>query len=237
MSRGALPRKHYQLALHDKKFTAQNLLELQKFRDRMGWQRAFLEDVLLEGFLAARSSRGQKQQLKEMAIQEMKDKVAKEIQVVDREVLARQLIGPRGGLPAVKADMTRLAHLVNVEVNPKDTIPILQEKVRPLVAAIMGKYPSYPAPSSKTGDKAPKAKAPSPKATSSAESTSSTWSVVSPTDLSGLEVRVGQMLQAQDERFQGMLSQVMQHVMALQNQNPPPVPIVDLEEDEKMDGR
>ena len=56
--------------------------------------------------------RGQQQRLKMEAIQEMKAKVQKEVQEEDRTQLARQLIGPRGGLPTHKDDLVRLARLI-----------------------------------------------------------------------------------------------------------------------------
>ena len=41
----------------------------------------------------------------------------------------RQLVGPHGGLPTLKDDLVRLAHLMKVDVEPKDTVPMLQQKI------------------------------------------------------------------------------------------------------------
>ena len=96
--------------------------------------------------------RGQQQRLKMEAIQEMKAKVQKEVQEEDRTQLARQLIGPRGGLPTHKDDLVRLAHLIYVEVEPKDTVAILQAKVRPVVATLKENKRSWSAGAFGFGD-------------------------------------------------------------------------------------
>lgn len=64
------------------------MIELQKFRDPIGWKMAFVGDSLLSGFLLTRVMKGQKRELKAEAIQEIKEKVQKETETVDREVLA-----------------------------------------------------------------------------------------------------------------------------------------------------
>ena len=91
--------------------------------------------------------RGQQQRLKMEAIQEMKAKVQKEVQEEDRTQLARQLIGPRGGLPTHKDDLVRLAHSIYV-----DTVAILQAKVRPVVATLKENKRSWSAGAFGFGD-------------------------------------------------------------------------------------
>ena len=95
---------------------------------------------------------GQQQRLKMEAIQEMKAKVQKEVQEEDRTQLARQLMGPRGGLPTLKDDLVLLAHLIYVEVEPKDTVAILQAKVRPVVATLKENKRSWSAGAFGFGD-------------------------------------------------------------------------------------
>ena len=124
----------------------------------------------------------------------------------------------------MKEDLIRLAHLVHVDVLPTDTVAILQGKVRPMVAEIMGK--SKPAskaaaPPAKAATKS-KAKAPplsgspGPAASSvSEESMTSAWSMVAPAELQNMETRLQTMMAGQEERYQAMLNQVMQHVMAM----------------------
>lgn len=150
-------------------FAATNLALMARFRDRVGWKMAFLEDNLMEGILVGRGKRGQQQRIKAAAIQEAQALMNNE---KDRLMAARTMIGPRGGLPTLKNDLQRLALLLNVEVNPKDTVVLLQEKIRPMVETL--KRFKRLEPKSKT---APKATShPSKTQTSLAESRTSSWS-------------------------------------------------------------
>ena len=88
VSQQVLPASHHRAALEASRYIAKNLIELQKFRDPIGWKMAFVGDSLLSGFLLTRVMKGQKRELKAEAIQEMKEKVQKETETVDREVLA-----------------------------------------------------------------------------------------------------------------------------------------------------
>ena len=86
--------------------------------------------------------RGQQKRLKAEAINEMKAKVQEEEKEVSRKQSARQLIEPRRGLPTLKDDLIRLAHLLHVEVEASDTVAILQTKVRPVVATLKEGLPT-----------------------------------------------------------------------------------------------
>ncbi|CAK8998999.1 Probable phosphoribosylformylglycinamidine synthase [Durusdinium trenchii] len=216
---GAMSRRHHALALEMGRFTATNLIELGRLRDRCGWKMAFVEDPLLAGFLAARSQKGQLARLKAAALEEAKAKVAKETAEMDREILARQLLGPRGGLPTLRADLVRLALLFNLTPSPKETVPQLQARIRPLVEILKSK------PAVKQSDVGQKIPADPPRL-----STPSSWSAVSsmspprapelrqqdgcpfPQELHQMELRVQQMMEAQDSRFQDMLKQVLKTV-------------------------
>ncbi|CAK9110913.1 unnamed protein product [Durusdinium trenchii] len=216
---GAMSRRHHALALEMGRFTATNLIELGRLRDRCGWKMAFVEDPLLAGFLAARSQKGQLARLKAAALEEAKAKVAKETAEMDREILARQLLGPRGGLPTLRADLVRLALLLNLTPSPKETVPQLQARIRPLVEILKSK------PAVKQSDVGQKIPADPPRL-----STPSSWSAVSsmspprapelrqqdgcpfPQELHQMELRVQQMMEAQDSRFQDMLKQVLKTV-------------------------
>ena len=48
---------HWQRARNNGAFTSQNLLELSKFRDRVGWKFAFMKSCILSGLMAAKASR------------------------------------------------------------------------------------------------------------------------------------------------------------------------------------
>ena len=56
----------------------------------------------------------------------------------DRMEAARSLIGPRSGLPTLKADLLRLAALLHVDVSEKDKVEDLKAKVKPMVELIKG---------------------------------------------------------------------------------------------------
>ena len=136
-----LSRRHHHLALEAGSFTAENLIELGRLRDRCGWKTAFLEDGLLAGFIAARAQKGQREKLRAAALEETKARVAQESAEMDREIMARQLLGPRGGLPSLRSDLVKLALLLNLDPGPKETVPQLQARIRPLVELLKNKAP------------------------------------------------------------------------------------------------
>lgn len=136
VNQSVLSSAHHRRALEQGHFTTQNLMELSKYRDRVGWKLAFLEDTLIHGLLLSRSMKGQAQRLRAAALEEARDKVKKESANQEREIMARQMIGPLGGLPHLRADLVRLALLLNVTVDSKDTVVILQSKIRPMVETL-----------------------------------------------------------------------------------------------------
>jgi hypothetical protein len=211
-----LPACHHGEALKLQRYTAKNLIELQRFRDRIGWRMAFVEDSLLSGFLLTRTMKSQKMKLKEDAIKEMKDQAEAESQSVDREQLARQLIGPRGGLPTLKDDLIRLAHLLRVTVESNDTVAKLQQKVRPTVQLLMDKKTSSSTATAPSSAVVPSPKTP-PARPARAEtwSTPSSWCNMSGAEAAQMEEKMKALLQEQEVRFQGMLNQVMAHVMSV----------------------
>lgn len=129
----SMSRRHHYYATNRNLYTAEHLQELSRFRDRVGWKFAFLEDMILQTFLLTRQMKGHGQRVKQAALDEARERARQETAVQDREILARQMIGPRGGLPPLRADLVRLALLSNVEVDAKDTIANLQKKIRPIV--------------------------------------------------------------------------------------------------------
>ncbi|CAK9083939.1 unnamed protein product [Durusdinium trenchii] len=216
-----MSRRHHFIALETGGYTVEHLLELGRLRDRCGWKMAFVEDSLLAGFLAARSQKGQREKLRAAALEETKQKIAKESAEMDREIMARQLLGPRGGLPTLRSDLVKLALLLNLTPGPKETVAQLQGRIRPLVDILKNKNP----PLHSTPLEVPRAD-PLHRVTP----TSSSWSAVSgmeapkaamerkqegcpmPSELHQMEVRVQEMMKAQDARFQAMLGQVLQAV-------------------------
>ena len=122
-------------------YNANNLALMSRFRNRVGWNLAFLEDNLMQGLLLGRGKRGQQQRIKAAALQEFQDQMNREMAEKDRLRAARALIGPHGGLRNLKDDITQLAQLLHVEVRPKDTIALLQNKAKPIVETIKQSAP------------------------------------------------------------------------------------------------
>ena len=53
-----------------------------------------------------------------------------------------ELIGPRGGLPRTKVDLVKLACLLNITVEDKDTNDQIREKIKPFIEILMNKTKS-----------------------------------------------------------------------------------------------
>ena len=217
-----LSRKHLERAKNKQAFTAKSLQELTWFRNRVGLQVAFMEDVLLSGMLAARSNRGTSQLLKKAALEEAQKEAAQITAEGKKDEFLRQLIGPRGGLPTLKADLLRLAALLEVTLDPKATVDEIKELCGPVVKKRMEASKQK----TKSGRAAPQASQAlasaqeARPATSSRSQDSMTHSpTAAPTGISMQEVH--ELLQQQDQRFQGMMSQVMQHVVNIRD-NPLP---------------
>lgn len=218
---------HLQAAIRDGAFTASNLIEMSRFRDRCGWKLAFLEDSLLSGFLAIKANKGQKDNLKAQAFAEAKVQAQKVAASGQREEAARALIGPRGGLPSLRSDLIKLAALLQVDVEPRDTVPVIQKKIRPMVDVLKNK--GTKASSSK---EPPAATAldlmttPMPKrAAAPGASTRSSPSTPSVT-LEQVDQRIQDLLSQQEQRFQAMLLPVLQHVINTQGNVSVPQPAV-----------
>ena len=197
--------RHLTAANNAGAFTAQNLIEMSKFRDRVGWTQAFLEDSLLSGFLAVKALRGQKYQLKVAAMEEARQQAQRDIASGQKVEAARQLIGPRGGLPSLRADLVRLAALLEVDLDAKDTVAQIQKKVRPMVDLLKAQVPE------------PKAKAapsrPSTTVTTPVASSMRSWQLPTGPTAEDLEQRMQELIAQQDQRFQTMLMPVLQHII------------------------
>ena len=110
--------------------------------------------------MAAKASRGISMKLKTAALEEARAAVEKEKKQGHQMQAAGELIGPRGGLPTLKADLIKLALLCDVPVLDSDTVPTLQAKICPVVATIRSAEPKAAAKAS------PKAAASAPQAES-----------------------------------------------------------------------
>ena len=134
---GAPPRRHYERALRAEAFTAIHLGECMWLRDRLGWKISFLEDPMLLGMLAACGSKGTASRVRQEAIEEAKKSTEKAMKEGHQAEAVRSLIGPSGGLPTLKADLLKLAALVNVKVHEKATVEDLKKMVKPVAQAIV----------------------------------------------------------------------------------------------------
>ena len=244
---GALSRRHYRQALHNKAFTVGNLQDCCHLRDRMGVKHAFLEDPISVGMMAARASKGMSSQIKRQAALEAKREAQMMTDGHQRDLAVRELVGPRGGLPSLKKDLMKLASLVNVEFDEKTTVDQLKARIKPVIGDMKGML-SSPQRSSKTSgsSSAEHFEVGTPKRTQGALpagfSTPTRTAPVealapsSPMIIGGVSAeQVEAMMANQEERFQTMLSQVFQHVMnsqqILQQQGIAPMEEEPVEED------
>lgn len=116
--------------------------------------------------------------------------------------------GPRGSCDS-SLDLVRLAH---VDVEPKDTVPMLQQKIRPTVALMMEKRPASAAAKPMAADKV--------SFTSISKRGGRIHKIcmvmVSSPEKDYLETRLKELFAEQDQRVMDMMNQVMQHVMSVQ---------------------
>ena len=118
--------------------------------------------------------------------------------------------------------------LLQVDVDARDTVPVLQKKLRPMVEIL--KYKDTKASSSKessvtTAKEFQTPPMPKRAAAVTAESTRSSPSTQSVT-LDQVDVRIQDLLAQQEQRFQTMLLPVLQHVVNMQGNMSTPPPVV-----------
>ena len=111
-------------------FTAVHLKDAITLRSRMGLLECFMEDEAVTFGLKALKTRSRARQQAALVEETHKAVAALDGQ---REELAREPIGPRGGLPRNKTDLVKLATLLKVDVLPKDTVADITTKVKPIV--------------------------------------------------------------------------------------------------------
>ena len=134
-----LRSRHMDFARKDRRFSMANLGECIHLRGRLGFRVAFCEDPTLDGMLQALHVKGLASRVKKAAHEEALAEAQKKKDKVEREEEARILIGPKGGLPTLRRDLVKLAGLLHVDVDAKDTIETLKEKVRPIVNVLKEK--------------------------------------------------------------------------------------------------
>jgi hypothetical protein len=212
------PRRWTSKARQNGSFTLGNMIELNGFRSRQGLKMTFLEDPLLMGMMAARQVKGAAAAMRKAALQEAQAQAKKTEERGQKTEAIRQLIGPKGGLPTLKADLLRLAALLHIIVPEKATVEDLKALCRPLVNELKmdSKQPastvaaSGSSSSGLTVEPKAKMKAPPPGMKRPGMEITEREVVQNTHDMQVL-------LANQEERFQAMLTQVMQHVMHMAN--------------------
>ncbi|CAE7211399.1 ABCB25 [Symbiodinium natans] len=228
VANGCYPRKWLGRGV----FSQGTLASLTWFRSRVGLKFAFLEDPVLSGMLAARWQPGRMNRIKNAAIKEEAAALARE---TDRLRAARTLLGPKGGIPTLKADLLKLAALLHTEVADKDTVQTIRDKLRPLVADLCAKVPLPATSSIDSGERSELALAgpsarpsmnassgtmsPGPSGTATAAATSTSGPL---NDAMTVAMLNNHLTQAMEQRFQelghrheAMLNQVMHHIMQM----------------------
>lgn len=162
---GSLSQRHLERAVLTQAFNSANLADCMWLRNRVGIKVAFLEDPLLDGMLAAKAGKGVAQAVRKEAYAEAQ-REAQVLSAQDRlKDAARELLGPKGGLPSLKKDLIRLAAFLEQPVDEKATVEQLKSVLRPLVSRLFLEAPK------KTGSSSSSqavVAAPKPKMTSSA---------------------------------------------------------------------
>ena len=213
---GAMARRHLTRAKDGKVFTAQNLKDLRWLRDRVSWNHAFAEDRLMEGMLLARHSRKVAAQVKAEAAAESKLEAKKAMEQGRQEEAVRTLIGPRGGLPHLRPDLVKLAHLLHLEVGDRDTIEILKKKIRPMLAIMQFKGDAKPQSSETGAPSTPAPKTTTPRSGVGAYQASPGGASSAAPELVTQET-LARLMVDQEQRFQSMLQQTM---MSMWQMNP-----------------
>ena len=113
---------------------------------------------------------------------------------------------------SLKADLVKLCHVLDVEVDPKDTVEVLKGKIKPMIAIM--KLDGRPPAKAKSSATAQASSPASPKQKPTSPSTDSHWSYPSSPEKETVTPEVLNNLMSQQEaRFQSMLQQTMHHVM------------------------
>ena len=149
---------------------------------------------------------------------------AKQLESEGRQAEAvRSLIGPKGGLPTLKGDLVKLASLLHIEVHEKMTVEQLKVRCREVIRTMKFDPKAAVAPDSTSGSSLQSFKEIGSREEPPTTPTRMTRPMTSQPSSPGTpgtpgvdleEVRG--LLAKQDQKFQSMLNQVLQHVMQMQ---------------------
>ena len=130
------PRRHLEISLT--KMTITHLGACLQIRDRVGFRQAFLEDAQMSMVIGMGIGfTGQRAAVQKAVQKEAREEAQRRAAQGQQLQLLRELIGPRGGLPTLRGDLLKLATILHIPVEDKDTVPILRTKCRPAVTALM----------------------------------------------------------------------------------------------------
>ncbi|CAE7888862.1 unnamed protein product [Symbiodinium sp. KB8] len=233
MNGGILPRRW-----GDRMFFAPaSLVSLTWFRSRAGLEFCFLEDPMVSGMLAARFQKGRFTAMKNQAARAEAAEVAKN---QDRLKAARQLIGPRGGLPVLKADLIKLATLLHIEVSDQDKVVDIRSKIRPLIVDLCASVPldkteQIPSGTHQTslttssgafvqnrnnfGNDTEQTLGPMSSGPSSSQVPESVTQSQPVWEANAMDL-INRQMAAMDDRYQAMFNQLLTHVMQAQSVQP-----------------
>jgi hypothetical protein len=188
-------------------------------RNRMGFEMAFMEDPLLAGMLAARASKGISHWIQSVALMEAKEEAKKAKDAGKQQIAVRELVGPRGGLPTLCQDLLKLAALLHLDVSEKDNNAMLREKCRPAVDLLMESMPksAKAKAEAKSSSRSSQEQAPLPLADGPVPVWPDPPPILQESPAQFPLQHVQRLMAEQVAKFQGMLSQLFQHVMAMQN--------------------
>ena len=217
-----MARRHLRRALQAGAFTMRNLQDGVFLRNRLGLEFSFLEDnVMVMGMKAARSAKGMKAKIRHQAMLEGKQEASKEKEAGRQQQAARELIGPRGGLPTLRADLLRLAALLNVELDEKATVEQIKKQVKPMVALMMKDTSSSRDSPTRTPVMESTRQPYSPPRDQVSTSSTTTQGLLGPMGESGIAASIRREVQdivsAQEMRFQGFVHQALSHMMSMQS--------------------
>ena len=229
----ALPLRHLEKARVNQAFTASNLKELTWFRSRVGLKMAFLEDPLMAGMLVMQRAKGLKYTLNKEAMAE----AARAAQVAEEQgqrlQAARQLIGPRGGLPTLRKDLVNLAALLKVDVDPKATVDELKVAVRPMIDELKKIPEKSQAASSSALQGLPQQGA----AVAKSSAPTVPPPLMQPINPGVTQEEVMKLFELQDQKVRMLFEQVMNHMHAPPMPAPvnPPILIPGMEEEDDIE--
>ena len=132
VTRGLMTKKCFAGAQYDGRQSRRDQLAAQS----VGVAAGLCRRSTAERMMASKRAKGAS--LKAAVLQEKQKEAKEDAERMGREEAVRTLLGPRGGLPTLEADLIKLAALLQVPLEDKDTVEAIKKKVRPMIGALRG---------------------------------------------------------------------------------------------------